>query len=99
MSLPGFAVYTGSKAASEQFIKALSKELGGRGITANTVSPGFTETDMLPQDPQWRRMGADMSAFGRLGQPEDISDVVAFLVSEQARWIAGQNILASGGAA
>ena len=79
MSLPGFAVYVGSKAAGEQFARALAKELGGRGITVNTVSPGFTETDMLPQDPEWRKTGAQMSAFGRLGQPEDIADVVAFL--------------------
>ena len=97
MSLPGFAVYVGSKAAGEQFARALAKELGGRGITVNTVSPGFTETDMLPQDPEWRKMGAQMSAFGRLGQPEDIADAVAFLVGEQGKWITGQNVQACGG--
>lgn len=97
MSLPGFAVYVGSKAAGEQFARALAKELGGRGITVNTVSPGFTETDMLPQDPEWRKTGAQMSAFGRLGQPEDIANVVAFLVGEQGKWITGQNVQASGG--
>jgi 3-oxoacyl-[acyl-carrier protein] reductase len=97
MSLPGFAVYVGSKASGEQFARALAKELGGRGITVNTVSPGFTETDMLPQDPEWRKMGARMSAFGRLGQPADIADVVAFLVTDQAGWVTGQNIQACGG--
>jgi 3-oxoacyl-[acyl-carrier protein] reductase len=97
MSLAGFAVYVGSKAAGEQFARTLAKELGGRGITVNTVSPGFTETDMLPQDPEWRTMGAQMSPLGRLGQPEDIADVVAFLVGEQGRWITGQNLQACGG--
>ena len=97
MSLPGFAVYVGSKAASEQFTKTLAKELGGRGITVNSVSPGFTETDMLPKDPEWRKMGAQMSALGRLGQAEDIADVVAFLTSEQGKWITGHNIQACGG--
>ncbi len=50
MTFPGCAVYVGSKAAGEQFAKTLAKELGGRGITVNTVSPGYTETDMLPKD-------------------------------------------------
>jgi 3-oxoacyl-[acyl-carrier protein] reductase len=58
MGLPGFATYVGSKAAGEQFARALAKELGGRGITVNSVSPGFTVTDMLPSDPGWREMGA-----------------------------------------
>ncbi len=97
MNLPGVAVYVGSKAASEQFARALAKELGGRGITVNTVSPGFTETDMLPPDPEWRKMGAQMSVFGRLGQPEDIADVVMFLVGEQGRWVTGHNVQACGG--
>ncbi|HEX9199519.1 MAG TPA: SDR family oxidoreductase [Acidobacteriaceae bacterium] len=97
MSLPGFAVYVGSKAAGEQFARALAKELGGRSITVNTVSPGFTETDMLPQDPEWRKMGAQMSALGRLGQADDIADVVTFLISEKGKWITGHNIQACGG--
>jgi len=97
MSLPGFALYVGSKAAGEQFARALAKELGGRSITVNTVSPGFTETDMLPQDPEWRKMGAQMSALGRLGQADDIADFVAFLISEQGKWITGHNIQACGG--
>jgi 3-oxoacyl-[acyl-carrier protein] reductase len=97
MSFPGFAVYVGTKAAGEQFAKTLAKELGGRGITVNSVSPGYTVTDMLPQDVKWRETGAQMSAFGRLGQPADIADVVAFLVSGQAQWITGQNVQACGG--
>lgn len=94
---PGAALYVGSKAAGEQFTKTLAKELGGRGITVNSVSPGYTETDMLPKDPDLREMVAKQSAFGRLGQPVDIADVVAFLASDQARWLTGQNVQAGGG--
>ncbi|MGD9852337.1 MAG: glucose 1-dehydrogenase [Nitrospirales bacterium] len=97
MSFPGSAVYKGSKAAGEQFVQTLAKELGPRKITVNTVSPGFTETDMLPQDPQFRESGIKMSPLGRLGQPRDIADVVDFLVSEQGGWITGNNIQAGGG--
>lgn len=97
MGSPGSSFYTGSKAAVEQFSKALSKEIGDHGITVNIVSPGFTDTEMLADNPQFKGMGAKMSPLGRLGQPQDIADVVAFLVSEQGRWITGQNIQAGGG--
>ncbi len=97
MSYPGAAVYKGSKAAGEQFVQTLAKELGPRQITVNTVSPGFTETDMLPKDPAFRNSGIKMSPLGRLGQPRDIADVVYFLVSEEGGWITGNNIQAGGG--
>lgn len=97
MSYPEAAVYKGSKAAGEQFVRTLAKELGPRKITVNTVSPGFTETDMLPQDPAFRESGIKMSPLGRLGQPRDIADVVSFLVSEEGGWITGNNIQAGGG--
>lgn len=97
MGSPGGSFYAGSKAAVEQFSKSLAKEIGDRGITVNVVSPGFTDTEMLADNPQFKEMGAKMSPLGRLGQPQDIADVVAFLVSEQGRWITGQNIEAGGG--
>ena len=97
MSFPGAAVYKGSKAAGEQFVATLAKELGGRQITVNTVSPGFTETDMLPKDEAFRKTGMEMSPLGRLGQPGDIANVVRFLVSEEGGWITGHNIQAGGG--
>jgi 3-oxoacyl-[acyl-carrier protein] reductase len=96
---PNTSYYAGSKAAVEQFTKVLAKEIGGRGITVNAVSPGFTDTATLASLPQFKEIGAQLSPLGRLGQPRDIADVVAFLVSEQARWITGQNIEVGGGVA
>jgi 3-oxoacyl-[acyl-carrier protein] reductase len=100
-SAPAFGVYTGSKAAVEQFTMSAAKELGGRGITVNAVSPGSTDTDQFNSIalPDMKVRAAQLSPLGRMGQPQDIADIVAFLVSEQARWITGQNIHASGGAA
>ena len=63
----------------------------------NTVSPGYTITDMLPADPAFRQNGEQASPLKRLGMPKDIADVVAFVVNEEARWLTGQNIHASGG--
>jgi 3-oxoacyl-[acyl-carrier protein] reductase len=96
---PGSGAYTGSKAAVEQFTLALAKELGGRGITVNTISPGATETDNFNQvvPPQMRPYMAQLSPLGRIGKPSDIADVVAFVVSDGARWLTGQNIRVTGG--
>jgi len=96
-SFPGSAVYKGSKATGEHFVQTLAHELGARQVTVNTVSPGFTETDMLPKEESVREMGTQMSPLRRLGQPVDIARVVAFLVSEEGGWITGDNIQASGG--
>jgi 3-oxoacyl-[acyl-carrier protein] reductase len=98
---PGAAtgLYTGSKAALEQFTFALSKELGSKGITVNAVSPGLADTEMLAQvaPAELKANAAKMASLGRLGQPEDIADVVAFLASPEARWVTGQNIRVTGG--
>ncbi len=94
-----FAAYVGSKSAIEGFGLCLAKELGGRGITVNAVLPGITETDMsletLPDEA--RQAMVAQTSLGRLGKPEDIADVVAFLVSDRARWITGRSIQADGG--
>ena len=95
MGFSGATVYLGSKGALEQFTKGLAHELAPRGVTVNTVSPGFTETAMLPD--AFRETGAQMSPLKRLGTAQDIADVVAFVVSDQGRWLTGQNIHASGG--
>ena len=96
-SYPGSAVYKGTKAAGEHFITTLAHELGPKQVTVNTVSPGFTETDMLPKEEAVRETGIQMSPLRRLGQPIDIAHVVAFLASEEGGWITGHNLQASGG--
>ena len=93
----GATAYLGSKGALEQFTKGLAHELAPKGITVNTVSPGYTATAMLPADPTFRQIGEQASPLKRLGIPKDIADVVAFVVSEEARWLTGQNIHAGGG--
>ena len=92
---PGLAAYAASKAAVEQLVKGLAVELGSRQITVNAVAPGATDTDMLP--PQARDMAARLTPLARLGRPDDIADVVAFLCSSDARWVTGQVIGANGG--
>lgn len=95
MSFPGATAHLGSKAALEQYTKGLAHELAPRGITVNTVSPGITDTGVLTE--QYRQLGIQMSPLKRTGLPKDIADVVAFVVSEEARWLTGQNIHAGGG--
>jgi len=97
IGFPGATAYLGSKGALEQFTKGLAHELAPKGITVNTVSPGYTVTDMLPADPTFRQIAEQASPFKRLGEPKDIADVVAFVVSEEARWLTGQNLHAGGG--
>ncbi len=94
-----WSVYAAGKAALESLTASLAQELGPRGITVNAVAPGITNTDMLnavmPADVQ--RAMAQNTALGRLGQPDDIADVVSFLCSDEARWITGQTLIANGG--
>ncbi|WP_221357992.1 SDR family oxidoreductase [Streptomyces beigongshangae] len=96
---PGNAAYAASKGALEQLTLVASRELGARGITVNTVSPGATDTDLLnaANEPEKLAMAVAMTSLGRLGRPEDLADVVAFLVGPDGRWLTGQNIRANGG--
>ena len=94
-----WSVYAASKAALESLTANLAQELGPRNITVNAVAPGVTQTDMLqsviPADVQ--QTMAHNTALGRLGQPDDIAGVVAFVCSDEARWITGQTLIANGG--
>ncbi|MBW3637455.1 MAG: SDR family oxidoreductase [Armatimonadetes bacterium] len=95
----GGSVYAASKAAVEAFTRSWAAELGPRGITVNTVSPGMTETDLLRQvtSPEYLEKMKSETPLGRLGQSADIADVVAFLCGDEARWITANNLLAKGG--
>lgn len=97
----GRIIYTATKAAQKAMVEVASLELAERGITVNSVMPGLTETPgmMAGLTPEFRDMIIERSPFRRLGKPEDIAEVVAFLCSENARWITGQHILANGGGA
>ena len=95
--MPGAAAYLGSKGAVEQFVRSLAYELGPRSITVNAVSPGYTETDMLPD--KFRDFAAESSPFKRVGRAQEVADVVIFLAGPAAGWVTGQNIQAGGGVA
>ncbi|WP_129840860.1 glucose 1-dehydrogenase [Streptomyces sp. RFCAC02] len=96
---PGAALYVASKGAVEQLSAVAALELGPRGITVNTVSPGATDTELLRHnapDGALEKVAAG-TPLGRLGEPADIADVVAFLAGPDGRWVTGQNIRVTGG--
>lgn len=97
--LGGASIYSASKAALNSLTKSWSQELGSKKITVNSVSPGTTQTDMydLAMEPAEKEYAVSRTALGRVGTPDDIAAVVAFLASEDGRWITGQDIRADGG--
>ncbi|MGI8503938.1 MAG: SDR family oxidoreductase [Hassallia sp.] len=101
MMLPKYGAYVATKGAVEQMTRVLAKELGTKDITVNVVSPGPTDTELFREGKTEEQINhfAQMAALGRLGQVEDLADVVAFLASDEARWITGQNIRVNGGIA
>lgn len=98
---PGYAAYASMKGAVETLTRYEAKELGVRGIRVNVVAPGAIETDFgggVVRDNEQINAGiASNTALGRVGLPDDIGGVVAFLCTEDARWINAQRIEASGG--
>ena len=99
-AIPGYSAYASMKGAIEVFTRYLAKELGSRHIRANVVAPGAIETDFTRgalENPQIKSFLASQTALGRVGVPEDIGGVVAFLCSEEGRWVNAQRLEASGG--
>jgi len=98
---PGYSVYASMKGAIETFTKYLAKELGPKGIGANVVAPGPVETDFnnaaIRSNPHMKAALSSMTPLGRVGAANDIGSVVAFLCTDDARWINGQRIEVSGG--
>lgn len=95
---PGQVVYGATKAAVAGLARAAAKELGPAGIRVNAVAPGFVATDMLETlDETGRAERVASTALGRLGEPEDVADVIAFLLSDAARFVTGQLIAVDGG--
>ncbi len=101
VTVPGSSVYASLKTAVETFTKYLAKELGERKIRTNVVAPGAIMTDFgnahLRSDEQLQKMVSSVTALGRPGVAEDIGGVVAFLCTEDARWVNGQRIEVAGG--
>jgi len=99
--VPGYSVYSSLKGAVEVFCRYVAKEFGSRGIRANVVAPGATETDFnqaaIRNNPQMKAFIASQTALGRVGNADDIGSVVAFLCTEDAKWINAQRIEVSGG--
>jgi NAD(P)-dependent dehydrogenase (short-subunit alcohol dehydrogenase family) len=100
-SLPGYSAYATMKGGIETLTKYQAKELGARGIRANVVAPGAIETDfgggMVRDNADVNKFIASQTALGRVGKPDDIGSVVAFLCTDDAKWVTAQRIEVSGG--
>jgi 3-oxoacyl-[acyl-carrier protein] reductase len=98
-SINGFSFYSATKGALEALTRGWAQDLGKRQITVNAVAPGTTQTDMLEQGlpGEAKDMFIAKTALGRLGQPDDIADAVAFLASADSRWVTGKTIDCDGG--
>ncbi|MCY7779807.1 SDR family oxidoreductase [Bacillus haynesii] len=96
---PTYSVYAGTKGAVEQFTRQLAKEFAAKQITINAVAPGPVNTELFTEGKTEQQIEGlkKLIALGRIGEPEDIANVIGFLVSEQSQWITGQTIRVNGG--
>lgn len=92
--MPTYGTYVATKAAVEQLTRVFSREVGARGINVNSVSPGPTNTELFTKGKPQELIDrlASLSAFNRIGEPDDIAKVVSFLASDDAKWISAQNL-------
>ncbi|WP_425075289.1 SDR family oxidoreductase [Psychroserpens sp. S379A] len=96
---PNYGLYDGTKGAVEQITRVFSKEIGHKGITANVVSPGATDTAEFATRPQeLKDRVSAMSAMNRIAKVDEVVNVISFLASDEASWVTGQNIKVNGGA-
>jgi NAD(P)-dependent dehydrogenase (short-subunit alcohol dehydrogenase family) len=99
--MPEASVYSATKAAVDHMTRILAKEYGSKGVRVNAVAPGLTATDMtkgIREQKELLDFWENQSPFGRIGQPDEVAAVVAFLATEDAQWVTGQIIQAGGGA-
>ncbi|MBM1106158.1 SDR family oxidoreductase [Aurantibacter crassamenti] len=97
--LPSYGTYSATKAAVDQLTRVFAKEVGSRKISVNCIAPGPVNTELFKQGKSEEVINrlASMSAFNRIGEPEDIAKIILFLVSDDSHWITGQIIGANGG--
>ncbi|MGN7286080.1 SDR family oxidoreductase [Shouchella rhizosphaerae] len=96
---PTYSVYAGTKGAVEQFTRQLAKEFAAKQITMNAVAPGPVNTKLFTEGKTEAQIEGlkKLIGLGRIGEPEDIANVIEFLVSEKSQWITGQTIRVNGG--
>lgn len=101
LMMPTYAIYSATKAAVEQMTRVFAKEIGNKGITVNSVLPGPLNTELFRKDKPQELIDriANLSAFGRIGEVDDIVSIISFLASEKSQWITGQNFGINGGMA
>lgn len=99
--MPTYGAYVATKSAVEQLTRVFAKEIGHRNVNVNSISPGPTNTELFLDGKSEETISrlAGLSAFNRIGEPEDIARVVVFLASDNAKWISAQNIGVNGGMA